>query len=607
MHKLLAKLPAFALPFVTRSLRGGRGRRYALFSLMIAAATALIGFWLALGSGTFEQAVRVELRLEQNEWERQRVEFVVYTHDQYEHEYALEDIRRIRQHGPYDPGTYGEATIVSQDGMRLVEQAALTPVLRQEDQALRDRAWSLVGEYPHNEWSTRFDWASAQQRAMLEQVLDRHAIPEVRRYESPLGLADALKVIGVLAGLLLAACATVFGPLLVALQQAQERHENTLTPLTGTALTPRELALGLAAGPMAVVAIFAAPQLLLFGACALLTGDVIIALALIGSLAATGLFFTFAAQLLGQLVGHRRTPGIVAIALMAVLGIAWLTGAAFLAEADRTIAGLPALLPTYGLAALLARSIGELNLWYFDVMLVATLAWSVAALVFAGLALTALTRKIEARPGPLLDRRAGLLGALTCIGLVHFALSQTEERGMLLYLGLAALALPFTLLLMARVPVGDDPPRMRRVPVPRLLAEFASWGFAHILLAYLAAHSVTPDRVLHPVAMLYIGWCVVVLGLMAIRLVSIPARLIDHLFLGFCAASLLVGFVQAVFWAFERQPSIEHVFALSMVSPVLGLVQVAVTIAVPVLLARSLSKNLRSITQSDPSIPTKTR
>jgi hypothetical protein len=226
-------------------------------------------------------------------------------------------------------------------------------------------------------------------------------------------------------------------------------------------------------------------------------------------------------------------------------------------------------------------------------LLISTLAWSTAALVFAGLTATALARKIESRPGALLNPRAALLGALTCIALIHVALQSADEEGLLLFLGLAALALPFSLLLMARVPIGDDPPRMRRIPVPKLLAEFASWGVAHIVLAYLLSN--TPDRLLHPVSMLYLGWCVVVLGMMAIRLVAVPARLIDQLFLGFCGLSLIVGFVQSVYWALERDPSIEYLFALSQLSPVLGLVQVLVTLAVPILLARSLSKNLGSI------------
>ncbi|HLT38204.1 MAG TPA: hypothetical protein VK034_18090, partial [Enhygromyxa sp.] len=453
MNKLLAKLPAFALPFVTRSLRGGRGRRYVLFSLLLAMATFLIGFWIALGSGSFEQEIRVELRLEQNEWDRQNREFAVYTHSDFDHELALDDAEQMRRRGPgaMINERYGVVVAVSMHGMQLAETAARsTSAWTEQEIALRDRARLLVGggmsnvqEWP--EWS-HFSWSNPDHVALLERVLDRRAVPEVRRYQSPLGLGDALRVVGFLAGWILTVCATVFGPLLVAIQQAQERHENTLTPLTGTALSPRELALGLAAGPTTVVAIFAAPQLLLFGACSLLVGDLVIALGLLGALAATGLFLTFAAQLLGHLVGQRRTPGIVAVALMGLLGVAWLVGTAFLANVDPKVAGLSAVLPTLGLAGLLAHSFADLPAGYLDELQLSTLAWSVAALVFAGLTLTALARKIEARPGPLLGPGAALLGALTCVGLIHVAIPGADiEEGMRMYLGLAALALPFSL------------------------------------------------------------------------------------------------------------------------------------------------------------------
>ncbi|MFO7561015.1 MAG: hypothetical protein R6X02_00100, partial [Enhygromyxa sp.] len=292
MHKLLAKLPAFALPFVTRSLRGGRGRRYALFSLIIAAATALVGLWLTLGSGSFEQAVRVELRLEQSEWERQQREFAVFAHSASEYEYLVEDAKTLRRQGAVArrDQDFGKVAVTSSRGLQLAQEAVNVPTWNnQADRALQEQARALVGG-PAGRSSIYFSWDDPSTRAALERVIEREGVPEVRRYESPLGLTDALKVVGFFAGLALAACATVFGPLLVALQQAQERHENTLTPLTGTALRPRELALGLATGPSVVVAIFAAPQLLLFSTCALLVGDVMIALALVGSLAATGLF-----------------------------------------------------------------------------------------------------------------------------------------------------------------------------------------------------------------------------------------------------------------------------------------------------------------------------
>jgi hypothetical protein len=601
MNKLLAKLPAFALPFVTRSLRGGRGRRYALMSLLIATATAMLGLWLALGSGSFEQSLRSEFGIEGSEWERQRSEFVIFAHDDLELELYQQEAERIRR-GNLE-SSYGPMAMVAREGRYLVDGFARSVNAKtDEERALQARARAMLdpdgdirdwGSYGHAPWS------DPQIRAQFERVLELGGVPEVREYESPLGLGDALMIIGFMAGLVLTACTTLFAPLLVAIQQAQERHENTLTPLTGTSLSPRELAIGLAAGPIAVVAIFAAPQLVLFGGSALLVGKPLIALALLGALAASALFLIFAGQLLGHLVGHRRTPGIVAIVLMSVLGLAWLLGVALLVEHDRETAGFAAVLPTIGLSGLLLETFTNVRSYYqhyFDTVLLVTLAWSVAALIFAGLALAALSHEIEGRPGARLGRGAALLGALTCIVLFQLMIPfDVHEDGLRMYLGLGVLALPFAILLMARVPVGDDPPRMRRVPVPKLLGEFAGWGVAHIIVS-IALTEFEVGSTTHPVALLWISWCVLVLGLAAIRVVSLPSNIRSHLFLGFCGASLMMGFAQAAFWAFDRRRSLEDVFAMTEVSPVLGLAQIVVTVAIPLLLMRSLRKNLGSLT-----------
>ncbi|HVI00705.1 MAG TPA: hypothetical protein VM869_18430 [Enhygromyxa sp.] len=600
MNTLLAKLPAFALPFVTRSLRGGRGKRYVAFSLLIAAATLLMGLWITLGRGTFEQGLRVEFGVEADEWSRQQREFVVFTHDRFELEHAEDEAEHMRRVGPFaEQGqSYSEMTLIRDHGRDLLELAAWSSnTLAPEHLALRDQARALLDPNQTRAWTSYqyFPWTQAAEVAMLERVVARQGIPEVVRYESPLELGDALTIVGFMAGLILAACATVFVPLLVAVQQAQERHENTLTPLTGTSLNPRELALGLASGPAAVVMIFAAPQLVLFGACALLVGDLLVALSLLVALAASGLFLTFAGQLLGHLVGHRRTPGIVAIALMTLLSVSWLLGGGIMSELNHEIAGFAAVMPTIGLSGLLVETFADLSpLRHFETVHLATLAWSVAALVFAGLTLTALAHKIEGRRGAPLSPGAALLGALTCVGLINLALPFDHvKEGVRMYLGLAGLSVPFTILLMARVPIGDEPPRLRRVPVAKLLGEFAGWGAAHVVVAVVmpdfAPHS------LHAVALLWIGWCVVTLGLIAIRVVAVPTSILAHLFVGFCGASLIMGYLQAIYWAFERNHRIDDIFAMSEVSPVLGLVQVAVTFGVPLMLLRILRKNLSSL------------
>jgi hypothetical protein len=603
MQALLSKLPAFALPFVTRSLRGGRGKRYIIFSLVIAALTGICGLWLALGSGTFEQSLRVELGLEQHEFVRERQSFTVYVHEGYELravERELENIA-IYGHQTFDerrPVYYGQGFELVDWGRTQVELAAWSPAHGAENLELRERARGLLGvtQYEYVDmWNSSFPWYDRQEVANLRKVLDSHGMPSVEQYRSPLGFGDALRITGFIAGLLLAALATVFAPLLAAVQQAQERHENTLMPLTGTALGPRELTLGLASGPAAVVAIFAVPQLVVFLLCATLAGEVLVAGALLAALVTTGALFVFGGQLLGQLMGHRRTPGVIGISLMSVLGVAWLAGAALAADADHEVAGMSAVLPHMGLSALLAEVFVDVPL-SFSRVFVGTFVWTVGAAVLGWLAMTALARRLEGREGPLLSAGQALVGALTCVGLVNVALptQMYDVEAVRQYIGLAMLALPLMLLLMARVPTGDTPPRMRKLPMLGLLLEFAAWGAAHVVVS--GALVGISMQALHPVALLWLGWCVLVLGLIAIRVVAVPAKIATNVWTAFCGLSLTVGFAQAAYWGLENgRKDVTDIFVLMELSPVLGLLQIALTVWIPVSLIRHLRKNLGAI------------
>ena len=316
------------------------------------------------------------------------------------------------------------------------------------------------------------------------------------------------------------------------------------------------------------------------------------------ALVATSVFLTFSAQLLGHLVGTKRTPGVVALTLTGLFGVAWLAGGLIANELSRDTAGLPAVFPTIGLSALLAHDFGFLgfraSVHAEGGALVSTLVWSVAALVYAGLVLTTLARKLEGKAGAPLSARAAALGALTSMVLINLAIPQIrgDEASLRLFFGLAGLSLPFAILLMGRIPVGDEPPRMRRIPVGPLLGEFAAWGVVHAA-GTLVVYLIDPS-VLHPIALAWIAWCVGVLGLMVIRAVALPTKLGAHLFLGACALTLPFAFVQGVAWGLDTG-SRRHMFALFEASPGAGLIQVAITVAVPVLLFRSLRKGLGSL------------
>ena len=73
----LSQLRAAALPFVTRSLRGNRLRRYTLLSMMLAALTVMVGTWITLSPGSFERELRHEFGMEDARYERERQEFTI--------------------------------------------------------------------------------------------------------------------------------------------------------------------------------------------------------------------------------------------------------------------------------------------------------------------------------------------------------------------------------------------------------------------------------------------------------------------------------------------------------------------------------------------------
>ena len=85
----LSQLRAAVLPFVTRSLRGNRLRRYTLLSMMLAGLTVIIGAWITLSPGGFERELRQEFGMEESRYERERQEFTIFADEQEDFEEYL--------------------------------------------------------------------------------------------------------------------------------------------------------------------------------------------------------------------------------------------------------------------------------------------------------------------------------------------------------------------------------------------------------------------------------------------------------------------------------------------------------------------------------------
>jgi hypothetical protein len=370
-------------------------------------------------------------------------------------------------------------------------------------------------------------------------------------------------------------------------------------------MSPKELSLGLASGPWSIIAIFAIPQALLFLLMAIGVGNAGAGVAMLVTTTAAAALFTVMAQLVGQLAGKQRTPGIVGIALLAVAGAAWFAGMGIGLNLDQSheMAATLSIIPQASSLHFLQQTFipdmigGSASMDAF----VSASAGAAGAVVLALVGLRALAAKISGKYGPLLSRWEALVAALTCMVLVMLALPfpeyansyRAEETSALFYFGsLAIMALPLALLVMARVPAGDVPTKLRRVPLLRLLGEL--WAFAGLHFM-ICLPFLSQAEVAHPVSMLYLAWSVSLLGLLAIRIASVPPRVLGTIWALFCCLALVVGYVHAIAWAAESSLDAKDVFALSNLSPFLGLIQAALTVWVPLSLIRVMKKNVASL------------
>lgn len=587
MNALLRRLPAFALPFVTRSLRGGRGRRFAALSLALALLTLVFALWVGLGRGVAARDARIELGVEQHPHVREQLEFMVIRN-------AWDDptVLAARAEG------------LEREGLELIRQAALSP--RDADHELRDRAFELAQLDPQFDEGLRqhilaplgaFPWQNKYQVERLRHILAHEGKVGVVDYEPALAPADTLHLLGMLTGGLLLGLVLIVAPLLVAMQQAAERHENTLQPLTGTGLHPRELIVGMACGPLAIVAIFAAPLAAMFVTAALALGRPEALLVVLTSLA-VGVGLVFGAQLLAHMLGSRRTPGMIGVALLSLLGFVTLGGIGLASTLDHETLGLTAVLPHGGMFALLGESFGDpwqaARVAYGHRAYPVTLdsgigPWvvGVAGAALLGLvALLALTRHVEGRPA-LLEARHAWFGALVCGVMVALALPHQAGAPIHAALGLPMLALPFMLLVMGRVPVGEVPTKLRRIPLTRLGLEFAGWVAVFLAAAILLDGTLD---ILHPITLAGLAWCSIVLVLLALRMVATPAQILAHAWAVVCLLVVPFTYGLAMVPAFENGAAFEG--ALRGVPAFVSLAWLALLVTIPLTLLAHLRRHV---------------
>lgn len=626
------RVPAYALPFVTRAFRGGRFRRYALMSALLCVATVLLGAYLAVGRGHFEQEVRVELGHEEPLWQQQRETYTLFSRYDWEHRQRLQDASRARAMREtdrqqfldfaargYDEGEnplgWSEVGSEIYDGYQNLFAAVHSVPLHREHHRLRERAaqalnmrlpdvQSLQGAY-YDEYSSGFAWQSPDEVRRLRAILDADLVPAVEEYESPLGFGGAVRFIGGLAAMLMSLLMLVLAPLFVAVKQASEVHENTLQPLTGTSLSPSELARGLRSGPLAVIALFAVPLATAVLLSSLVVGTPLRALLFFGVIAAGTYGMASFGQLLGHVAGARRTPGIVGVALMLAMGMVWLIGTAVGFDAPHDARTLIGAVPQSSAAYVQVWALGLGRHAGPDAAALATIAFGGFAWVaFGALASKVLAHRIGGLEGPALSRTWAFGGALVAVVLACLSTTvvlrghvSTEDRQLFYFVDLLALAIPFGMLLMARVPISEAPPKLRNLPVLPLLGELMAMAVMHMVVTSLFVGTHAFDLLSSPVALMYWLWAIAVVGLVAIRAAALPvAKVTTHMWIAFCAFCVLVAGAHVVGWTVKHGLSdADEIFAFAKLSPLLGLVQFVCVLLVPYLCVRVLKQNFASL------------
>ncbi len=604
----LPDLRTAARPFVSRALRGGRGRRLAGLSLLLALLSSVSGIWLALGSGDFEREIREALDLEVSRYRRERIEFVVIAESDGE---AAEIRRQIasgvdRGHDEWVSEAYYRARSAVDEGAQDLYSAAYSDAPRGSE-VLRQQALAAWTRWAQGHDTSRissrgprptyFNWYDEDSVRGLRAVIERGGIPTVEVYASPLGPIDALRLAGAFAGGVLVILLMLAAPVLAGTQMAQETHENTLQPLAGSALRSTELALGLTAGPLAVAALLAAPQLLLLFAAAVVVGHLAPALALVVVAAAGGAFLVMLAQLAGLALGKLRSPGLVGGGLAAVLGLLGGVGLVFAGELRESVVGVLALLPQAAASHALAQTfdLGRPGIGFGSVVdtTVPVTLGALGMVTFAVLGMRALARRIGQTTLSALGAGEALVAATVAMLLVSCANPPRYHGHDPFYLiNLGLLIVPFAILLMMRAPLGDLP-NLRRTPVGRLVGEFAGWTGLYLAASALLFGTSNLHVLTSPIAALYLAWFVGVAGLLSLRIAAAPMTFASRVWAALCAVAVMVAFGQAGIWArpledlaFRSPP----LFVLSELSPVLGALQALLLVVIPWTLLRALRR-----------------
>jgi hypothetical protein len=211
------------------------------------------------------------------------------------------------------------------------------------------------------------------------------------------------------------------------------------------------------------------------------------------------------------------------------------------------------------------------------------------AVVLAALALRALERCVGGthRSGAL-TRTEGWMAAAVLAALAVATIPDRTSFGETFLVSLALALVPLQLVLMGRMPGGDAPPRLRRVPTGRLLGEHAIWlgmVLALVLVVEGPPHRMHAEAI---VGVMHLGWALFVTALVTLRTVARPTSIPVKLWLAVCLGAVMIEYVTGAIWCMSS-PGAEMVFPMGVAHPLLGLLQVAMVVWIPVSLLLGLA------------------
>lgn len=604
LKSLLTSIRFASRPFVTRTLRGKNARKLWALSGVGALLTVVMGIWLALGSGAFEREMRTTFGAEENRWQREHRGFMVEVDSPARYAQLVEERDAILDTPAGRPVPHSQLSSTMRDGLNALVHLSQSGTTRSNLADLVPAAERILArrgdhfELDRDVYGSYDPYYDQDERTRIRSIVEARGVPQVVLYSSPLGLMDAVRAVGLVAGLWLSLLFLIVAPLAVGSILAQEVHENTLQPVAGSPLGPGQLAVGLAAGPYVAVSIVAAPLLLLLIGTAAVAGYVTSAIAFVLATIVGSALLAVIAQHVALSVGRRWSPALAAVPLLGFTSALWMSGAGFGHELRDSTKGMVALCPPAGSLHLLresfvpARVLTISQSWTLDLILFAS---SLAFLGLSAIGLAALRNRLGLRSRAPLGRAAAMATAGLCVTLTAMAMPEGAREAtdsVAYYIATLGLLLaPFAVLVQGRVPPGA---RMRRGWIGPIAAEYLAYLVMHgAMIAFTARGN--GFGMVQPIGLFHLAWTAAVVPLLAIRLAAAPITLRG---LGLTGLVIMVAGLElgnTVALADDVQAPL---MLLSELSPTLGFVQGVALIVLPALLWRAI------VPRSRPRAPT---